>query len=407
VPDIRLYPIPAAGLVLFVTGIALGIPVNFFGNMLAGEILLACFGIAGVIANAGNPHFLNRRVMAFGGFFLLSLCVYMATDFFAQTAPRDAVRGWARFVFLIFDFTGLYVIGRKSRYNLFPLLIGYMAGQMAVWMRPVTGTNWYTTAWKHHLCMPVLLGVLCIAGLYSKRSGYGVSALALTLAGLASFRIDTRAFGLICLVTVALISARTLVSRRLDNLMPFVLLVTLLISALGVSTILDETREQFGRRQSGSNELRYATAVTAIQTIAEHPWAGAGSWKTDFEAANRHRANFLEAGGKHDTESYDQSGHSQLLQTWLEGGPLAALAFLYLLWRMVVSLRWTLTRPVDRFLTFSIFVLLNGIWSCLFSPFLGSDIRVNAAVCIYVCIVLANEKRRVMRERTNLARARA
>jgi hypothetical protein len=390
VPEVRLYPLPAAGFCLFVTGIALGIPVTFFGSLLAGELLLACFAVAGVVANVGNPQFLDRRVVAFTGLFLLSLFIYVTTDFLAQTELRDAARGWARFVFLIVDFLGIYVIGRKSRYNVFPLLIGYMVGQVAVWMRPQPKFHWYVTAWKHHLCLPVLVGVLCIAGWYSKRSIYSIGVLA--VAGIASFQIDTRAFGLICLVTVAIVVARTLVSRRLQKLMPFILLVALLISAFGVSTILDETHERFGKRQVGSNELRYATAATALQSIAAHPWYGIGSWKTDFEAANRHRANLQEAGGQLDTESYDQSGHSQLLQTWLEGGPLATLAFLYLLWRMLVSLRWTLSRPVDRFLVFSIFVLLNGIWSCLFSPFLGADIRVNAAVSIYVCIILASEK---------------
>src|SRR5580698_5741773 len=125
-PEIRLDPVPAAGFVLFSTGVALGIPLNFVGNLLAGEILLAIFAIAGVVANIGNRRFADRRLIAFAGLFLLSLFVYMATDLFAQTELRDALRGWARFVFLILDFVGIYVIGRKSHRNLFPLFIGYM-----------------------------------------------------------------------------------------------------------------------------------------------------------------------------------------------------------------------------------------------------------------------------------------
>jgi hypothetical protein len=389
-PEIRLYPIPAAGLVILATGVALGIPLNFVGNLLAGEILLAVFAIVGVIANVGNVRFPDRRLVAFTGLFLLSLSVYMATDFFAGTELHDALRGWARFIFLILDFMGIYVIGRKSHFNLFPLFIGYMAGQIMVWARPGAGDHWYVTAWKHHLCLPVLIGLLGVAGLYSRRSAYSIGLLA--VAGIISFQIDTRAFGMICFVTVAMMATRVIVAGRIGKLMPFILFTALLISAAGVSAILDETQTQFGKRQLGSNEMRYAAVATALQTIAEHPAMGLGSWKTDFEAANRHRANLVEAGGSHDTESYDQSGHSQLLQTWIEGGPLAAIAFFYLLWRMLVSLWWTLTRPVDRFLAFAIFILLNGIWSCLFSPFLGADVRINAAVSIYVCIILAIEK---------------
>ena len=391
-PEIRLYPIPAAGFFLFAAGLVLGIPLNFVGNLLAGEILLAGFAIAGIVANVGDPDFLDRRLVAFTGLFALSLCVYMATDLLAQTQLHDAMRGWARFVFLIGDFVGVYTIGRRSRFNLFPLFIGYMVAQIAIWARPQPGAHWYITAWKHHLCLPVLVGALCAAGLWSKRVAWSLTAL--TVAGIMSFQIDTRAFGMISLVTVALVATRTLASRRIRKLAPFILLIALLLAALEAGTILDRTQAEFGRRQASSNEMRYAAFATAIQTIGENPGWGIGSWKTDFEAANRHRANLMEAGGEHDSESYDQSGHSQLLQTWIEGGPLASLAFFYLLWRMLVSLRWTLTRPVDRFLAFSIFILLNGIWSCLFSPFLGADIRINIAVSIYVCIVLAAEQKR-------------
>ncbi len=383
---------------LFVIGVALGIPFNLAGNILAGEILLAVAAIAGVAANFGNPVFLDRRLIIFTALFSLSLCVYMATDLLWGTQLRDAARGWARFIFLIVDFTGIYVIGRKSRFNLFPLLVGYMVGQVAVWAIPGPDRYWYITAWKHHLCLPVVVGALCLAGLYSRRSRYSLAILA--LAGIASFQIDTRAFGVLCFVTVAMVAARVAVVGRISKLRPVILVCTLLFAALGTSAILDQTRANFGSRQLGSNEMRYAAIMTAAQTIARNPWFGIGSWKNDFEAASRHRANFVEAGGTQDTESFDQSGHSQLLQTWLEGGPLAALAFFYLLWKMLRSLHWTLKRPADNFLAFAIFALLNGIWSCLFSPFLGADIRVNAAISIYVCIVLT-------KERINLTRASA
>ena len=391
-------PLHPAAFFLFATGVALGIPFNLVGNMLAGEILLAVFAVAGIIVNFSSPGFLDRRLIIFTALFTLSLCVYVTTDILWETQLHDAARGWARFIFLIIDFTGIYVIGRKSRFNLFPLLIGYMVGQLAVWAIPQPGRYWYITAWKHHLCLPVIVGALCLAGLYSKRALHSV--IILTVAGIVSFQIDTRAFGMICFITVAMVAARVVVVGRIRKLMPFVLLFALLLSAFGISAILDQTRSQYGRRQIGSNEMRYAAIMTAAQTIARHPWFGIGSWKNDFEAASRHRANLVEAGGKHDTESFDQSGHSQLLQTWLEGGPLAALAFFYLLWKMLRSLQWTLTRPVDQFLALAIFALLNGIWSCLFSPFLGADIRVNAAISIYVCIVLT-------KERINLTRAQA
>jgi hypothetical protein len=381
-------------IVLFGAGLLLGIPFNLMGNLLAGEIVLGIFAIAGVLMNFNNPGFLDRKLIVFTSLFALSLLVYVATDFALQTELHNAARGWARFVFLIVDFVGLYVIARKSRKSLFPIFIGYMLAQTVIWLRPQPDIHGYITVWKHHLCLPVLAGSLCLV-----RKPFP-SIFILTAGGTLSFLIDTRAFGTMCFVTAALLMARLVLVKRIERLMPVVLTVSLIVCALGVNAFLDRTHDQFGKRQLGSNELRYAAFLTAWQSIAINPWMGIGSWKTDFEAANRHRANLIEAGGKHDTETYDQSGHSQILQTWLEGGPLAAFAFFYLLWRMLRALQWTLSRPVDRFLAFAIFILLNGIWSCLFSPFLGADVRVNTAIAIYVCISLA-------RERTNLMRASA
>lgn len=376
--------------ILFVVGLALGIPFNLVGNLLAGEFLLAIAAVVGVLANFRKPRYFDRQLVLFTCLFSLSLCVYMTTDLLWGTPLHDAARGWARFIFLIADFTGFYVIARRSRFNLFPLLIGYMLSQVAVWFVPGPERNWYVTTWKHHLCLPVILGLLCLAGL--RRPRFAVNLAVLAGAGLLSFQVDTRAFGMLCFVSSAIISARVLVTGRMRKLMPIILMAGLVSASLVTSSILGRTSSQFGRRQSGSNELRYAAILTASQTIARHPWIGVGSWKNDFEAASRHRANLIEAGGRQDTEPFDQSGHSQLLQTWLEGGPVAAVAFLYLLWRMLRSLQWTLYRPADRFLTFSVFLLLNGIWTCLFSPFLGADVRVNAALCIYVCVEMAREK---------------
>lgn len=384
--------------ICFITGIVLAIPFNLVGNILAGEILLAIAALGGALANRQDPGFPDRRLVLFTTLFVVSLCVYVATDVLWETPLHDAARGWARFVFLIADFAGIYVIGRRSRFNLFPLLIGYMFGQVAVWAVPRSGNDWYIAAWKHHLCLPVIVGLLCASGLWSKRASTSLAIL--VLAGLVSFQADTRAFGMLCFVAAAIVAARALITGRARRLMPLAMLLALLTTSFGISVLLDQTTARFGRRQSNSNIMRYAAIVTATQTIARHPWTGIGSWKNDFEAASRHRANVMEAGGNHDSESFDQSGHSQILQTWLEGGPLAAAAFLYMLWRMLRSLQWTLSRPADGFLAFSVFVLLNGIWSCLFSPFLGADIRVNAAIAIYVCIDLTREK-------MNFSRARA
>lgn len=215
----------------------------------------------------------------------------------------------------------------------------------------------------------------------------------LIAAGLLSLKLDTRAFGLICFAVTALLGAKVLAVRRIRRLMPVLILAALLLAGTAFQSILGSLRSEHGTRQALSNEMRIASILTALQTIGAHPLSGIGSWKTDFDAANRHRANVLRLGGKFDSESMNQDGHSQLLQAWVEGGPLAALAFLYVLWRMLRSLRWAIVRPLDRFSVFALFLLINAAWCCLFSPFLGGDARINLAISICVCVVLAREER--------------
>jgi hypothetical protein len=393
-PGITLSPIPFGALILFVVGVLLALPVNIIGNVYAGEILLALFALIGVIAKAGDPRFIDKGLWPFLGLFFLSLCAYVLTDVTLGTPFHDAVRGWARFAFVILDTVGIYVVCRKSRFNLFPIFIGDAAGQILFYALPNFQTEIAINIWKYHLCLPVLLAILCVVGLCTPRLSFVWSVIVLMAAGLLSLKLDTRAFGLICFAVTALLTAKLLAFRRVRKLMPVLIIASLLVAGTAFQLILGALRVEHGTRQALSNEMRVASILTALQTIGAHPMSGIGSWKTDFDAANRHRANVLGLGGKFDSESMNQDGHSQLLQAWVEGGPFAALAFLYVLWRMVRSLRWAIVRPLDRFSVFALFLLMNAAWSCLFSPFLGGDARINMAVSVCVCVVLGREQRK-------------
>ena len=219
VPEIEPPRIPAAGLILFCVGVALGIPVSVVGNLLAGELVLAVVALVGTVANLGNVRFPDRTLISFVGLFLLSLCVYVTTDVLWQTEMHDAARGWARFAFLIGDFVGLWVLGRRDRFSLFPLFGGYMAGQVAAWARPQPAFALYVTLWKHHLCLPVLLGTLCAIGIFLKRGSSAWAIASLAAFGLLSFQVDTRAFGLVCFVAAAVVAARAMVFERIRALM--------------------------------------------------------------------------------------------------------------------------------------------------------------------------------------------
>ncbi len=397
-PRITLSPFPLGGLILFALGVSLAVPIALIGNVYAGEILLALIATIGVIAKSGNGSFFDKGLWPFVGLFFVSFCAYVLTDATLGTPFHDAVRGWARFLFVIFDTVGMHIVCRKSRFNLFPIFIGDAAGQILFYALPNMRDEIGINIWKYHLCLPVLLAVLCVIGLsVRRRPAFVWSVAILVLAGLISLKLDTRAFGLICFAVTALFTAKLLAFPRIRKLLPVLAMAALLVAGVAFESILDALRPEHGTRQALSNKMRIASLLTALQTIETHPWSGIGSWKTDFDAANRHRANVLSLGGTFDSESMNQDGHSQLLQAWVEGGPFAALAFIYVFWRMARSLRWAIVRPVDRFSVFALFLLINAAWSCLFSPFLGGDARINMAVSVCICVVLGREQRRLRR----------
>lgn len=365
--------------VILLAGIALGIPTTLVGSILAGELVLIAIALVGLVRYRNDPAFANRGLMLFAALFIASLAVYMVTDLLRATPLFDAARGWARFAFLVGDLAGIHALTFRRKARLYPLLIGYAAGQLMIYSQPTI------TIWKHHLCMPVVLGALALVAGWRVR----VSAMVLAVAGALSLAFDTRAFGIICLITAAVVFARSFTSARWRKLTPFFVAAGVATASAVVLLILSATEDLYGRRQAWSNEERYASMLTAAQTIARHPLTGEGSWKTDFEAASRHHANLIQAGGVNDPESWNQSGHSQILQTWLEGGPVAALAFIYLLWRLAGTVWKCLGGPVDGSLPMTLFIALNGIWSCLFSPFLGPDIRINTALAIYASVGMA------------------
>jgi hypothetical protein len=102
-PRITLSPFPLAGVILFVVGLLLALPISIVGNVYAGELLLALIALIGLIAGSREPAFFTRGFWPFIGLFFLSLCAYILTDLTLGTPFHDAFRGWGRFAFILLD----------------------------------------------------------------------------------------------------------------------------------------------------------------------------------------------------------------------------------------------------------------------------------------------------------------
>ena len=382
-PAITLRPVPFGTFLLLVLGVLLVTEVRLIGTLWVGELLLIPVALVALGAGVRRTDY---ELWKFVGFYCLTLTAYIATDLINGTAMNDALRAWARVGFVIVTLVSMRLILKKSRFNLLPVFIGMMAGDL-VMKRDVPFAN----LWKYFISALVISMGLYLIAWFGNRLVYILSCGFLCAVAVFSVVIDSRAVAGFCLIVAGVLGARVIAMRRLKILFPMFFIGGIILACLVSWLLLNETDDTFGRRRNGSNVSRLASIYTAAETVVQHPILGVGSWSQLAEAADRHRQNSARLGQMDDNETTTQNGHSTILQSWTEAGVVASLAFFYYFWRLLRSVKWMLAKPLDRFYAVELFLLVNGIWNLLFSPFNGA-MRIYVGITTCICIVLAEEK---------------
>jgi len=391
---ITLRPFPFAPLILFILGFLLATEIQFVGLVFAGEIALIP---AALMSFAYSVRERDGELWKFVGFYSFTLFVYIAADTINGTVITDALRGWARLCFVLVILLGMRPILSQSRFNLFPICAGMLAGYLAL-KHDLKSAE----LWKFYAAPVAIASGLYLIAWMSKRFVFLLSCVFLLIAAISFMLIDARAGAAFCLMIAGITAARVAAVRRVRRLLPVLLATGVVLAGLLTFFILNQTNDAYGQRRSGSNVARIAAMITAAETIAQHPLLGVGSWSSSAEAADRHRQITEELGQAYDAEAANQTGHSQILQAFTEAGILAGLAFIYYLWRLLRALRWMLRKPMDRLYAVEFYFLINGLWACLFSGLNGPQ-RIYVAITICLCILLTEEEKVYNRE---LARRR-
>ncbi len=386
-PVIRLggFPFPFLGLAAI--GALFWYPVNVVGTMYAIEPVLALIGVVGLLFGIQRAGFAPKTFQKFFALLILCFAAYVTTDLLHGTGMHDALRAWARTAFLGLDTLGLWVLCRKSMANLLPIFVGIFIGYMAVEYHFYWATALY---WKFGLGITLTGALLALIARYAGARAVLFAAVLTAALALVSFVFDSRAMGGVLALSSAFVFMKVFIPAHRRRMIPVFVAVTVPLAGATIYAI--DSRFANGQRDTVATIERAVAVITAVQTIAEHPLDGVGSWNADFEAANRHRANALRFGLRQDRETYrSQLGHSAVLQPWVEAGIFAALFFVYYFWRLIQSLRWMLLRPVDRYTSLLLFYLVSELWDAAFSPFLGYH-RMFMAIAIVICILLAQER---------------
>jgi hypothetical protein len=394
-PQVRF---PADGTELLFCGAAVLIgltnafTIRLVGLMPVSEIFLLAFA-----AYASLCLLLNRRLPApllanrFFGFLLVCQAIafagYLIADFYRDSAPGDAFRGWARMVFLAVDISSIGLLFGKSP----RVFTAYLAGVVLSASSVLFSVPLFGDYWKFGYGYPLTILVLILA----PSMGGPATILAALGIGVAHYFMDYRSMALVCWLVAALALLNQFSARWRRG----ILIAGALSLAVIVPVIMTKMGGSHSSRHGRSNAERSAMIQAAAEAIVASPFFGHGSWFSrtnvmdEFVEIRTENARLAGVGGFDETKGDNMAIHSQILVSMAEGGILGGAFFIAygctLLWALYVC---TVVREWDYFSAGYLVILVSSSFALCFSPFSGSA-RVEIAATTGVVLLLWRERR--------------
>lgn len=368
------------------------IEVKLVGRLFLSEILLLCMLPFLLIARGQlllAP--LPKKLILLGLAWLLS---QILTDAIRGTPFEDWSRGWSKIIFLLLDFSAIYLYlnGKEKRFFLFAA--GIALGQiLAYFLNP----NIYAEGlpWKFGYGTAItLLAVLASQIRAIEGRKFSSSAIILGV-GVLNFYMGFRSLGLICLLAGGFVAVKQSNRFSLKKMKRSKVAMLILLSGVaiyGITALYDygategwlgmEARDKYLMQSSGDMGILLGgrtESLASSQAILDSPLIGHGSWAKDQRYVDLMQ-NKLEQLGYEVIgvrESDQIPSHSYLLGSWVEAGILGALLWIWILRLVYRFFRAAYLSPVRPapWVIFSAFLLS---WNVLFSPF-GADHRLLAA----------------------------
>lgn len=341
------------------------------------------------------------RARIFWGFIfaiMLTLVGYMVSDLSVGTDSSQYLRGWGRVVLLLADCACLMILTAHSRQNLWWFMLGTGVGGIIY----LVANGVSIDTWKLGYGERIGMVVLTLAPFLPKR----LALLALAGFGALNIVLDYRILGAAFVAVAAIIWAHP--ERAHQSAIPFAkyakLAIIMAIGLIGIAATTLLTQDEYAARREASNVGRLAAITVAIYAIADSPIIGYGSWTVNQKYADMVRRE-IEARRDRSLPQVQQLGwgsgfnaHSQILQSWVEGGLLGAAFFFLYGYQLVRSMHWYgLRRPLDLFSAAFTFTLIISLWAWMASPFSGTQ-RIQIAMAVSVIAAATYDRHKKLRE---------
>lgn len=377
-------------LLVFLCGAANDISLQLIGQFYLSEFLVLVVATFGLLLWRGYEAYDARIFCAFlvaGGITLLG---YVISDVYIGTNPAQYLRGWGRTILIITDCFAIMLLAMKGRQYLWWFVLGSgIGGVIYLYM---TGVPFQ--AWKLGYGERVAMVFIALLTLMPRK----LWAVTMLGYGLLNIALDYRSLG----AGMVLAAAIVLAASTRDKTRILILSGAGVVMFAAILVVVSMTHDEYKAHRVDSNIGRTSAIIVSLRAIAQSPILGYGSWTVHEGFAKELRKEISEkraqAGGDIDfSQLRSGSGfqsHSQIIQSWVEGGVLGAVFFLFYGYRLFHAVGWcALRRPLDAFSPLFSFTIVMGIWNLFMSPALGYS-RMQIALAVGVIVVTVLEKRR-------------
>lgn len=396
---VRALQVSLPGLLAFIAGCAHPVKLNLLGELYGSEAALPIAALAAVAM--GGARVLRSRALRLLGLALFATLVgYIVSDVAVGSRPDQYLRGWGRILVLALDLLCLALLAGHRRANLWWFVAGLGLGGVA-YLRLVLHQP--LPMWKFGYAEPMLLVAASAGCLLPRRLNAGWFALL----GVLSMRYDFRSFSVLCFALAGYVWLRAgrpnAPMRGMGQMLRMALVAAAVVGASW--WLLDSTEggTTSGRRAHSDAGRRAAIEVGAI-AIAQSPVVGYGSWTENAQLARMYTERYLtymDAKGYYLPAGTFFTPHSQILQSWVEGGVLGASFFVVLLYQLIARALPVLSvrRPLDWLSALLLYYAFGGIWNILMSPFAAPHRIGLALACMVVLVIDLERARRAPRAR--------
>lgn len=344
---------------------------------------------------------LPKKLLILGGFWLLSQVV---TDVIRSTPFVDYSRGWLKIIFILVNFSAIYLLIGGMRRRILLFAWGVAFGQvLQYFLNPSVYAQ--GNVWKFGIGAGITLIIVLIGQLLFIRHKQYIAMGLIAGAATLNFVMGFRSLGAIALVTVGYLivqryQKKTEIPEVKLNLKRSIIFLAMAV-IIGYGIILcyghaaksgwlgEEAQDRYELQASGKYGVllggRTELLVSSI-AIMDSPIIGHGSWAKDQKYVDLLAELIIlyDYEKAYLGESELIPTHSFLFGAWVESGILGAVFWLWII-SIIFRVLFYMFRIKESLSPLIVFTCFTLGWNILFSPF-GAEHRFYTG--FYISILL-------------------